>query len=297
MGRIFYEVEAAARVLGISMQEMEEMIVTRELRMTKVGTTRRLVRVSDVEAVLERLKSGGRLRTRREFRAPSVDGALDLAAAALGISPSLLPPEVLDRGNAWSPGRPARDARVAVELPGPSETGEPPIEDEGVEARSASVREGGDAASKACRRYYSPEQVAILLGVRPQEINLRIYRENLPCSNINGYRWVPAEAVDRALAELSPPELESPPQPFEILTPPDPGPGTGELIRNGAEPHPLEQRVSELEVCIEALKRELRLEKARRAQDLESRPDLPSSGSATGSNHATGSNPLPGATP
>ncbi len=297
MGRIFYEVETAARVLGISMEEMEEMVVTHELRMTRVGTTRRLVRVSDVEAVLERVRSGGSLRTRREFRAPSVDGALDLAAAALGISPSLLPHEVLERGNAWSPGRPARDARVAVELPGPDGAGKPPIEDEAVEARAVAVREGGNAAPKACRRYYSPEQVAILLGARPQEINLRIYREDLPSSTINGYRWVPAEAVDRALAEISPPELESPPQPFEILTPPDPGPGLGELVREAAEPHPLEWRVSELEVCIEALERELRLEKARRAQGLESRPDLPSRGLAKGSNHSTGSNPPPKATP
>lgn len=282
MAKVFYDVAEAAQELGISLEEMEEMFVTRELTLTKVGTTRRLVRVSDVEAVLERVRSGGALRTRREFRGSSVSGALDRAGAALGVSPSLLSYDVLERGNSWSPGRPAQEARVAVDLPG---HGEVSVEDENTEEP---VPEGRNLASDAGRGYYSPEQVAILLGTGPQEINLRIYRKELPCSSINGYRWVPAEAVDRALRELSPPGLESPPKPFVILNPPDPGLGTSELIRGGAETGPMEQRISELEEHIKILKHELRLEKARRAQALEARPEPSSRGSAAGPGDAAG---------
>ena len=277
MGKVFYELEAAAGELGVSVEEIEEMFVTGELALTKVGTKRRLVRIKDVEAVLERVRSGGRLRTRREFRAQSVEGALDRAGAALGVTPAQLSYVVLERGNTWMPGFGVREARIAVELPDPGEVEAAPFGDEDGGA-TASAPAGPDEAAGVGRRYYAPGQVALLMGVEPQEINLRIYRKELPASNINGYRWIPAEAVDRALAELSLSELETPPKPFLILTPPDSGLGTHELSRNeaGAEPHPLERKVTELEEHIKLLKHELRLEKARRAQDLEDCDEVPS---------------------
>ncbi len=104
-------------------------------------------------------------------------------------------------------------------------------------------------------------------------MNLLIYREKLPTANINAYRWIPQEARDRLLEELSPPELESPPSPFLILTAPTPrdepsGLGKQEIKDGGIDPVLLKRRLEELEGQIETLKQELRLEKGRWTERL-----------------------------
>lgn len=59
MPTIFYELEEAAALLGVSSGELEAMVVHEELSLVKVGSRRRLVRVRDVEAALVRGKAGG----------------------------------------------------------------------------------------------------------------------------------------------------------------------------------------------------------------------------------------------
>ena len=78
------------------------------------------------------------------------------------------------------------------------------------------------------------------------------------------------------LEKLSPPELESPPSPFAILDAPvpedeAPGLGTQEIKGTADEPDAalLKRRVGELEEQIEALKRDLELERGRRAAGVD----------------------------
>ena len=71
------------------------------------------------------------------------------------------------------------------------------------------------------------------------------------------------------LEELSPTELESPPDPFLMLTAPVPeseasGLGTREVKDRGITQALLERRAEDLEARIEALKRDLELERERR---------------------------------
>ncbi|QIN79456.1 hypothetical protein GBA65_14090 [Rubrobacter marinus] len=296
MAKMFYEVAEAAALLGVANGELEEMFSLGELSQVAVGTSRRLVRVRDVEAVLARVHSGGRLRTRREFRATSVPGAVEKAAAALGIAPERVSYQVLERGNPWSPGTMAKEARIAVDLPGDApEDGPAPAAQKAAPGDAPSA--AGDDREDRARYYYAPEQAARLLGISAHEANLLIYRKKLPTVNINDYRWVTKEALAGLLEELSPPELESPPSPFAILTAPEdeaPGLGTQEIRDRG--PELLERRVEELEEEIEALKRDLELERGRRAAgvDLDDRFRLPStrgpasepSGSGTDGTHS-----------
>jgi hypothetical protein len=119
--KIFYELEEAA-LLGVSSGELE-MVAHEELSLVKVGSRRRLVRVREVEAALARVKAGGRLRTKREFRGESVEDAMRRAAGVFGVAPESLTYRVLERGNPWAPGLKASEARVLVDLSEGSEPG------------------------------------------------------------------------------------------------------------------------------------------------------------------------------
>jgi predicted RNA-binding protein Jag len=268
-----------------------------------------LVRIQDVEAVLQRVRSGGSLRTRREFRASSVESAVRQACARLGVSPEELPYEVQEYGSPRIVGMRAKQARIVVDLtqiatpapkPSPRATskhdGEAPtvelekpqqaepkqaepqqiepkqaepkkIESEQVSSEPEAAEEESNASADY---YYAPEQAARILGKTLHELNLWIYQGKLPIENINDYRWLPREAVEEKVKEISAPELENPPEPFLILKPEE-----HEASRIG--PHELRQdsvlfadsheRIAELEEQVEALRRELRFEKARRAQE------------------------------
>ena len=109
--------------MGVSVGELEEMCAQEELRLVKVGSTRRLVRVREVDAALARVKAGGRLRTRREFRAGSVEEAMRRAAGAFGVAPGSLTYKIIERGNPWAAGLRGSDARVLVDLPEGPEPG------------------------------------------------------------------------------------------------------------------------------------------------------------------------------
>ena len=224
MSKVFHEVEQAALALGISVEELEEMFSTEELR---------VVRVAEVEALLERVKSGGRLRTRREFRAATVEKALALALAAsrLNAAPHLLTYRVLEEGGSWRPGTDGQRARIMVELPA-DET--PDRQDETAGTAAASNPAGGkaDPTGEKSAYYYAPGQVARLLGTDLHEINLWIYLKELAAVDINGCRWVPKSAVNGRLIRTSGPKLEVPPRPFFIVTPGEPE--SAEYSRLGA---------------------------------------------------------------
>lgn len=289
--------EEAAGLLGISVSELEEMSAHEELPLVKVGTSRRLVRVRDVEAALARVKSGGRLRTKREFRAGSVEEAVRRAAEDFGVAPDSLTYKIIERGNPWAVGLRGSDARVLVDLPegpGPGDrngaassagTGErrpeqpAPREPTAVDldARGEDDRGGND---EDAGHYYAPEQAARLLGEDVHAVNLRVYRKELPTVDINGYRWIPEEAVQELLRRVPAPRLQDPPRPFLIVRPPDQtgdaaAPLSGvrrEITREDTPPpvEPLQQKIAELEEHVKNLQHELRLEKTRQAQRLES---------------------------
>lgn len=293
MTRSFYELEEAAGLLGLSVGELEEMADLGELSLVTLGTSRRLVRVRDVDAALERVAAGGRLRTRREFRGKSVEDALLRAAGALGVAPERLRYKVADRGSPWVVGLRAREARVVVDLPegaeedgrdgesaSPAPAGEPrPPEPPREEAAPREQPAAADGGTRDAGHYYAPEQVAWLLGEDAYAVNLRIYRKELATVDINGYRWVPKEAVEGLMRKLPVPRLEDPPRPFVIVRPPEGAEasaggsltGQRELKREDvpAPAEHLKERIAELEEHVRSLQRELRLEKARRAQRLE----------------------------
>src|SRR5215210_3403056 len=119
------------------------MVAQEELSLVKVGSRRRLVRVRDVEAALARVKAGGRLRTKREFRGESVEEAVRRAAGVFGVAPGNLTYKILARGNPWAPGLRSREARGLVDLPeGPEPGGSDGIAQlDGVGERRPGLRE------------------------------------------------------------------------------------------------------------------------------------------------------------
>lgn len=273
MSKVFHEVEQAALALAISVEELEEMISTEELRVVRVGDRRRLVRVAEVEALLEQVKSGKRLRTRREFRAATVEKALAQAASRLNAAPHLLTYKVLEEGGSWRPGTDGQRARIMVELPA-DETPDRQDETAGTAASRNSV-DGGASEGEKGAYYYAPGQVARLLGTDLHEINLWIYLKELVAVDINGYRWVPKTAVNERLIRASGPKLEDPPRPFFIVTPGEPEItgysrlGTREVIAGESLPSPelLKLKMEGFEEEIRNLREELRIEKMRQSRE------------------------------
>lgn len=271
MSKVFHEVEQAALALGISAEELEEMFSTEELRVVRVGGRRRLVRVADVEALLERVKSRGRLRTHREFRGATVEKALAQAASVLNAAPHVLVYRILEQGGSWRPGTDGQQGRIVVELPA-NETPDRQDEKAGTAVSSSPVAGGASEGEKGAY-YYAPGQVARLLGTDLHEINLRIYLKELPAVDINGYRWVPKSAVNERLIRTSGPKLEDPPKPFFIVTPGEPEItrysrlGTREVIAGESLPSPelLKRKIEGFEEEIRNLREELRIEKLRRS--------------------------------
>ncbi len=290
MPKNFYELEEVAQALGISVEEVEEMISLEELAVVSIST-RRLVQGRDMDALLERVRSGGPVRTRREFRARTVDIAVGEASASLGVSPKSLAYEVLERGTSRVPGISPRDARIMVDLVASLENAdgqdvEPSAlaEERRPERGEASVPSpglDGKTHAEAAGDYYAPGQVARLLDKDPHEINLWIYTKKLPVVNINDYRWVPKEAVDELLSELSPRKLEDPPRPFRILKSAeqeadDQGDQVGRAEITDQlriTPDLLRQRIEELEGQVKALRSELEAERSHRAQEPEGEKD------------------------
>lgn len=277
MSRVFYEVDQAALALAISVEELEEMFSTDELRVVRVGDRRRLVRVADVEALLERMRSGGRLRTRRQFRAATVDKAVARAASRLNVAPHLLTYRILDQGSSWSPDKDGTQARIVVDLP-EEENKEHTQAD--TAAVSSQVESDADSTGEKGAYYYAPGQVARLLGTDLHEINLWIYLKELAAVDINGYRWVPKNAVNERLIRASGPKLDDPPKPFFIVTPGEPENteysrlGTREIIAGEALPSPelLKRKIEGFEEEIRNLREELRVEKMRRAREPQADP-------------------------
>src|SRR3712207_558746 len=114
---VFYELEEAAALLGVFSSQLEEMVSQGGLSLVKVGSRRRLVRVQEVQAALARVKTGGRLTTKREFRGESVEDAVRRAAEVFGVVPESLTYRVLECGYPWAPCLRASEARLLVDLP------------------------------------------------------------------------------------------------------------------------------------------------------------------------------------
>lgn len=117
MSKVFYELSEAASLLGISVEELEEMVSTAELRMVTVGERRRLVYIEEVDALVARVEAGGRLRTRTEFRAQNLSTAIKQAATRLGVDRESLVYEVMEGNAPWMLGRGAKQTRIVVDLP------------------------------------------------------------------------------------------------------------------------------------------------------------------------------------
>lgn len=289
MPSIFYELGDAADLLGVATSEVEEMIELRELTLVKIGS-RRLVHVRDVREIADRVASGGPLRTRRRFEGTMVPEAVRRAANELDIPVDEVVYEVLEHATLRMPGVEGRRAKIAVHLPEgtstaptvpeetPAELTEPEqaarIADDvsraGEELRDAEEQSSGP--SEKTTSFYAPEQVAKLVGREPSEVNLMIYRRELPTVNINDYLWVPEEAVDKLLEKMPPVATASPPLPFRIVVPDEetatgvpvsrlgPGESAAEEVQDT-----LRLRISELEGQVETL----------RAEILRSIPNLP----------------------
>ena len=295
MPSIFYELGDAADLLGVATSEIEEMIELRELTLVKIGS-RRLVHVRDVREIADRVASGGPLRTRQRFEGTMVPEAVRRAANELDIPVDEVVYEVLEHATLRMPGVEGRRAKIAVQLPEgfsttptepeetpaeavtPTEPTEPEQADRiaddvsraGEELRDAEEQSSGPSEKTAS--FYAPEQVAKLVGREPSEVNLWIYRRELPTVNINDYLWVPEEAVQRLLEKTPPVATGSPPRPFCIVVPDvetatgipvsrlGPGETAAEEVHDA-----LRLRISELEGQVEILRGEI----------LRSVPNLP----------------------
>ena len=219
MSKVFYELSEAASLLGISVEELEEMVSTAELRMVTVGERRRLVYIEEVDALVARVETGGRLRTRTEFRAPNLSTAIKQAATRLGVDRESLVYEVMEGNAPWMLGRGAKQARIVVDLP-EGDAGDRK-EDSAPEVKTVPNKPTSgknEGAKDQGTYYYAPEQAARLLGKDRHEINLAIYLKKLPVVSINDYRWIPKDKVDEWLArEPNPSAPEDPPRPFLIV--------------------------------------------------------------------------------
>jgi hypothetical protein len=289
MPKNFYELEEVAQALDLSIEEVEEMISLRELPVVSIST-RRLVQTRELEALFDQVRSGGPARTRKEFRAKTVDLAVREASASLGVAPKGLAYEVLERGTSRVPGLSPRGARIMVDLLATAENADG--RDPETPAAAEEQRPGSSVSPPAVEvekragtagDYYAPGQVARLLDRDLYEINLWIYTRKIPVVNINDYRWVPREAVDGLLSELSPRKLEDPPKPFRILRSPEQeADNQGDRLGRAEitdqlriTPDLLRQRIEELEGQVKALRSELEAERSHRAQGSESERDDP----------------------
>lgn len=219
MSKVFYELSEAASLLGISVEELEEMVSTAELRMVTVGERRRLVYIEEVDALVARVEAGGRLRTRTEFRAQNLSTAIKQAATRLGVDRESLVYEVMEGNAPWMLGRGAKQTRIVVDLP-EGDAGDRK-EDSAPEVKTVPNKPTSgksEGAKDQGTYYYAPEQAARLLGKDRHEINLAIYLKKLPVVSINDYRWIPKDKVDEWLArEPNPSAPEDPPRPFLIV--------------------------------------------------------------------------------
>lgn len=102
MASIFHELKPAARALGITVEELGDMAELGDLSIISLGESRRLVKVGEVDRILERLDRGGPLRTRRRYTASSEARAVDLAA----VEPSQTRKPLSKTGIAPRPGTP-----------------------------------------------------------------------------------------------------------------------------------------------------------------------------------------------
>lgn len=284
--------DEAAGVLGVATAEVEDMVELRELTLVTVGA-RRLVHVRDVEKVKSRVEHGGPLRVRREFRGGMVPEAVRRAAKELCVPEDDLVYDVLEHGALRMPGVEGRPARIAVQLPdgmsGFPETDAMPtippvapavIADPTAGTQTAQADRIAEDASRAGEKlraekaqptgpaeniesFYAPEQVARLLGREVTEVNLWIYRRELPAVNINDYLWVPEEAAREMKEKLPPLGTDKPPRPFRLVVPGEDTATGDPLSRLGAGEVPagevrdeLRRRVMELEALVESLREE-----------------------------------------
>jgi hypothetical protein len=210
MPKNVYELEEVAQALDLSIEEVEEMISLRELPVVSIST-RRLVQTRELEALFDQVRSGGPARTRKEFRAKTVDLAVREASASLGVAPKGLAYEVLERGTSRVPGLSPRGARIMVDLLATAENADG--RDPETPAAAEEQRPGssvsppavdGEKRAGTAGDYYVPGQVARLLDRDLYEINLWIYTRKIPVSEHQRLPLGPQRsrrrAAERALA-------------------------------------------------------------------------------------------------
>jgi hypothetical protein len=109
--------------------------------------------------------------------------------------------------------------------------------------------------------FYAPEQVARLLGRKPSDVNLWIYRGDLTTVNINDYLWIPEEAVLELLEREPVLGTGTPPKPFHLVVPSEETRtgsyvyrlGQGE-VADQASDEALRHKITELERLVEDLR-------------------------------------------
>jgi hypothetical protein len=213
------------------------------------------------------------------------------AAGAFGVAPENLTYKFIARGNPWAPGLRASEARVLVELPerpepgGPDETA--PSDGNGEqrpglrEERSVPGGEGGRSARGRGSLLRPGEGGAAPRRRRPRGQPARLPQR---APDRGGHQRVSLDPQSRGRGPAAGAAGAPAPGPAQAVpdrAPPRP-PGGGRrrapishpaaIKCEDPSPHlePLEHKIAELEEHVNSLQRELRLEKARQAQRLES---------------------------
>lgn len=154
--------------------------------------------------------------TEREFHGTTVEEAVAVASAALGVKEEEISFEVVDRGSRGFSGAGERHARIKLKMAGRSgeERGSVPSKSEEAEGDN-----GTQAGADEEDHYYTPGQAAQLLDKDAYEINQMIYQEKLPVIRVNDYRWISAQAVENLLPRKSRRRLKKAVKPHRVHMP------------------------------------------------------------------------------
>jgi hypothetical protein len=152
------------------------------------------------------------------------------------------------------------DAPVSEETPDTHEAPDP-VEAPVSEAMLVTEEMSDTGAFENVGAFYAPEQVARLLGRKPSDVNLWIYRGDLTTVNINDYLWIPEEAVLELLEREPVLGTRIPPKPFHLVVPTEETRtgsyvyrlGQGE-VADQANDETLRHKITELERLVEDLR-------------------------------------------
>lgn len=128
----------------------------------------------------------------REFRAATVEEAVEAASVVLGVEKEDVSFEVLDHGSQGLLGVGRRDARISVRTSESSEAEQEPTPSGNERALVETTR----GKTSEGYYYYTPEQAARLLGKDTNEVGRMIYQNQLPAVLVNEQPWIPAESVE-----------------------------------------------------------------------------------------------------